>query len=79
MTDTIQWHESDREFISRTSEPVSLTDAMIDCVCGRPLQWVLEPDPDSLRYTASCDDCGRVYDIKPETFVVNELDRRETV
>lgn len=55
----VVYEESDGKYTDYESNVVSLSTALDeDCAeCGASLMWVLDPDPDSLRYHADCDQC----------------------
>lgn len=76
MTDETEWSETDSKWTKRESEELSLTSALDeDCQeCGAMLSWVLDPDPDSLRYTAECGQCDSRYSIKPTKAVIVQME-----
>lgn len=64
MGEEIEWHESDRKYVEEESNVIKLLDLLYDAECkecGRRLTLVVQPDPDSLCYTAECDQCELHY------------------
>lgn len=60
----VEWTDSDRDYVEQESEELSLSDGLyrIACPdCGTRLTWVLDPDPDSLSYSAECNPCENKF------------------
>lgn len=77
MGDDITFVESDKKFVEAESD--SLHDfrsvSGLNCKeCERVLTVRLDPDPDTLRYTAECDDCNKRYIFKAKLFSVEMID-----
>lgn len=71
-----EYEESDDEYLEVESDEVPLSEALRETCygCGSALTWVLNPDPDSLWYTAECDDCEYSHRIRPTKAVVTVED-----
>jgi len=78
-TDTeIELHDSDNSYTDAESDDVPLSTALreFECSeCGRSPMWVLEPDPDSVRYYSDhpCD-CGYKHYIRPTMVTVSRTE-----
>jgi hypothetical protein len=74
-----EYAESDRKWVKATSEELSLSNALEQTCynCDEPMVWTLDPDPDSLRYTAECRECEYTHQVKPTKarVIVNEQEQ----
>lgn len=77
-TDEIVFEESDSNYRDAESNEVALGTALRDFECpecGVSPTWVLDPDPDSLRYYSDypCD-CDYNYYIKPTKVKIDRVE-----
>lgn len=76
--DTITFEPSDRKYQDAESNEVSLGTALrgFECPeCGDTVRWVLQPDPDSLKYYSDTPcSCNYNYYIEPTKVILTRHD-----